>query len=194
MRLSSAARNCVYRSPARLAAATDPVRIDLRARQQVIDPADAVPGAEQTEVGAEQNETAPGVLVLASSATADRRLTGPHSRVLDAFTLPEWIVREDDVAFARKVREQLLIARPGLAIHRMTERPEDRRVTSCSRRHVEIRGDVESRPARKCQFLDSITRPLDDPRHARIEGRALEGSSEHLPEFRDHRLLPVEVP
>ena len=178
--------------PARLAAATDPLRIDFRARQQVIDPADAVPGAEQTEVGAEQNEAASSVLVLASSAAADRRLAGPGSRVLNAFTLPERVVREDDVAFARKVREQLLIARPSLAIHRMAERPKNRWVTSCSRRHIEIHGDVESRPALKCQFLDSIARPLDDPRHARVEGRALEGSPEHLPELRDHHLLPVE--
>ena len=56
------------RPAAGLTAAADPLGIDFRARQQVVDPADAVPRAEQAEVGAEQNEAASGVFVLARSA------------------------------------------------------------------------------------------------------------------------------
>src|SRR6478609_239587 len=97
------------------ASSADPIGIDFRSGQEVVDAADTVPGAEQTEVGAEQNEAASGVLVLAR-ASAECRLAGPASRVLDALTLPERIVGKDDVAFAREVREQLLVARPCLAV------------------------------------------------------------------------------
>ena len=179
------------RPAARLAAAANALGIDFRARQQVVDPADAVPRAEQAEVGAEQDEPASCVLVLAGS-TAERRLAGPASRVLDAFTLPERVVREDDVAFARQVREQLLIAWPGLAIHRVTQRRKNPWAASCSSRHIEVRRDVESRPTLERHSLDAIARPLDDARHARIEGSAIERSSQHLPELRSHHLLPVE--
>ena len=55
-----------------LAAAADALRIDFRARQQVVDPADAVPRAEQAEVRAEQDQPAAGVLVLAGSAPFDQ--------------------------------------------------------------------------------------------------------------------------
>ncbi len=122
----------------------------------------------------------------------ERRLAGPASRILDAFALPERVVREDDVAFAREVREQLLVAWPRLAVHRMPERPENRRTASRSGRHIEVRRDVESRPALERHLLDSIAGPLDGAGHARIEGSAIERPSEHLPELRDHRLLPVE--
>ena len=60
------------RPAARLAAAADPFGVDFRARQQVVDPADAVPRAEQAEVGAEQNQAASGVFVLARSAARSR--------------------------------------------------------------------------------------------------------------------------
>src|SRR5438093_3827750 len=129
--------------------------------------------------------------MLARSST-EQRLARTASRVLDAFTLPERIVREDDVAFARQVRDQLLIAWPGLAIHRVTQRRKNPWAASCSSRHIEVRRDVESRPTLERHFLDAIARPLDDARHARIEGRAIERSSQHLPELHSHHLLPVE--
>ena len=179
------------RPAARLAAAADPIGIDLRARQQVVDPADAVPRAEQAEVRAEQDEAASGVLVLARSA-AERRLAGPASRILDAFTLPERVVGEDDVALAREIREQLLVARPRLAVHRMPQRAENRRAASRSSRHIEVRRHVESRPALERHLLDSIAGPLDGAGHAGIEGSAIERPSQHLPELRDDVLLPVE--
>src|SRR5882672_6799436 len=99
-------------------------------------------------------------------ASAQRRLARTASRVLDAFTLPERVVREDDVAFARQVREQLLVAWPGLAIRRVTQRGKNRRAASRSRRHIDVRRDVESRPAFERHVLDSITGPLDDAGHA----------------------------
>src|SRR6185437_8673363 len=46
-----------------LAAAADPFRIDLGAGQQVVDAANAVPRAEETEVRAEKNQTASGILM-----------------------------------------------------------------------------------------------------------------------------------
>jgi hypothetical protein len=59
-------------------------------------------------------------------------------------------------------------------------------------RHVEVRGDVESRPALERQLLDAIAGPLDDARHARVERISLERSAEHPPDFLDHRFLPVQ--
>src|SRR5439155_11185259 len=61
-----------------------------------------------------------------------------------------------------------------------------------SRRHIEVRRDVESRPTFERHFLDSITGPLDGAGHARIDGSAIERPSQHLPELRNHHLLPVE--
>ena len=129
---------------------------------------------------------------MLARSTAQRRLAGSAPRILNAFTLPERVVREDDVAFARQVREQPLIAWPGLAIHRVTQRGKNRRTASRSRRHIEVRRDVESRPTFERHFLDSITGPLDGTGHARIDGSAIERPSQHLPELRNHHLLPVE--
>src|SRR5439155_20531616 len=131
-------------------------------------------------------------VLMFARASAQRRLARTASRVLDAFTLSERVVREDDVAFARQVREQLLIAWPGLAIHRVTERGKNRRAASPSSRHIEVRRNVESRPTLERHFLDAIARTLDDARHARIESSAIERSSQHLPELCNHHLLPVE--
>ena len=104
------------RRAARLAAAADPLGVDFGPRQQVVDPADAVPRAEQAEVGAEEDQATPGVLVLARSAVGDRGLAGAVARVLDAFPLAERVVRKNHIAFAGQVGEQLLVARPGLAV------------------------------------------------------------------------------
>src|SRR5437879_13279685 len=113
-------------------------------------------------------------------SSAQRRLARTASRVLDAFTLPERVVREDDVAFARQVREQPLIAWPGLAIHRVTQRGKNRRTASRSSRHIEVRRDVEPRPAIESDFLDSITGPLDGASHESIDWNAIVGASQHL--------------
>src|SRR6266513_1860703 len=129
---------------------------------------------------------------MLARSTAQRRLAGSASRILNAFTLPERVVREDAVAFARQVREQLLVAWPGLAIHRVTQRGKNRRTASRTRWHIEVRGDVETRPTFERHFLDSITGPLDGAGHARIDGSAIERPSQHLPELRNHDLLPVE--
>src|SRR5215213_11398972 len=104
------------RPTARLTAAADPLWIHFGARQQVVDASDAVPGAEQSEVGAEQNETPAGVFMLARTS-AERGLAGAASRVLDPFPLTERVVGQDDVAFAREIGEELLIAGPRLAVH-----------------------------------------------------------------------------
>src|SRR6476646_10557574 len=74
----------------------------------------------------------------------------------------------------------------------MAERSQNRRVASRVSREIEIRRDVESRAALECEFLDSIARALDGARHAWIEGISIERSSQHLPQFRDDRSLPVE--
>src|SRR5206468_3452276 len=102
----------------------------------------------------------------------------------------ERVVGQDHVTLARQVREQLLVAWPCLAVHRMAEWSQNRRMTSSLRWHVEVRGDVESRPALERQLLDAIARPFDDARHSRIEGISLERSPEHLPDVVDHRFLP----
>ena len=180
------------RSAARLAAAADPFGIDFRAREQVVDSADAVPGAKEAEVRAEQDEAAPRVLVLGGSSAADRRLAGARSRILDALALSERVVGEHHVAFARQVREQLLVAGPRLAIRRMSERSENRRTPPGPDRHVEIRRDVQARPALEHQLLDAIARPLEDAGHARVERRSLERAAEHLPELRDDGGLPID--
>src|SRR4029450_13203066 len=133
------------RPATRLAAAADPIGIDLRARQQIVDSADSGPGAEQAEVGTEQDETASRVLVLARSA-AQSGLARLAAGILDAFALSERVVREGDLPFARQVREEPLVASPGLAICRVPERPQDRRAAPCSSRHIEVRRDVEPRP------------------------------------------------
>ena len=171
------------RSAARLSAAADPFGIDFCARQQEVDPADAVPHAEQTEVGAEQNKTASGILVLARSATADRRPAGVCSWVLDALALSKRVVGQDHVTLARQIREQLLIAWPRLAVRRMAEWPEDRRMASSRGRQIEVRGDVESWPAFEGQLLDAIAGSVKGARDARIEGRPLQRSAEHLPDL-----------
>src|SRR5439155_5601435 len=117
------------RSAAGLTAAADPFGVDFRARQQEVDAADAVPDAEQTEVGAEQNKAASGIFMLARTA-ADRRLAGAGTWLLDAFPLSERVVREDDVTLPREIREQLLIARPCFAIGQVAEWTKNRRMAS----------------------------------------------------------------
>src|SRR5262245_35110832 len=176
------------RSAAGLPAAADPFGIDFGAREQVVDPANAVPDAKQTEVGAEQDQAASGIFMLARPA-AEGRLASAGSRILDAFALPERVVRQDRVSLAREIRKQFLIARPRLAVCRMSERSQDRRMASLRRRQIEIRGDVELRPAFEHDLLDAITAPLDDAGDARVERSRLERSAEHLPDLFGHGSL-----
>ncbi len=60
------------RGAARLAAAAELVGIDFGPRQQVVEPAYAVPRAIQPEVRAKKNQPAPGVLVLGRPAAEGR--------------------------------------------------------------------------------------------------------------------------
>src|SRR5439155_10996678 len=131
------------------------------ARQQEVDSADAIPSTEQTEVRAEQNKAASGIFMLARSATADRRLAWMAAWVLDALALPERVGRQDDVTFARQTREQLLVARPRLAVRRVAEWRENRRMAARTGGQIEVRGDVESRPAFERQPLDAIAGSLN---------------------------------
>src|SRR5712691_13434516 len=64
-------------------------------------------------------------------------------------------------------------------------------MASGRRRYIEARSDVESRPALERHLLYAIAWTLDDARHARIEGIALERAPEHPPDVVDHRFLSV---
>src|SRR5262245_51918 len=46
---------------------------------------------------------------------------------------------------------------------------------------IDVRRDVESRPAFEVQLLAAISGSLDRPRDARIERRSLQRSAEHCP-------------
>src|SRR5262249_27818919 len=127
------------RSTARLSAAADPFGIDFSTRQQVIDSANAVPDAKETEVGAQQNEAASGIFMLAGCARTNRRLARSRSRILYAFALTERVVGQDHVTLAREIRKQLLIAWPRLAVCRMAEWSEYRGMASLGGRHVQVR-------------------------------------------------------
>ena len=129
---------------------------------------------------------------MLARATAECRLTRTTSRILDAFTLTERVVGEDDVAFAREVGEELLITRPRLAIDRVAERPQDARTTSRAGGHIEIGGDIQPRAALECQLLDSISGPFDGADDACVERSAIERTSKHFPEFADDGLLSIE--
>src|SRR6185436_396356 len=107
-------------------------------------------------------------------ARSDGRLAGTRSRILDALSLSEGVVGQYHVALARQVREQFLVTRPRLAIHRMAERSQNRRMAASRGRQVEVSGDVQARPAFKRHLLDSIAWTLDDAGHARIERILLE--------------------
>src|SRR4029453_14750079 len=130
--------------------------------------------------------------MFAGSTTLNRGLARMAAGVLDAFALPERIVGEDHVALAGQVRGPPMIARPGLAIRRMTERRQNRRAASRPAGQIQVGRDVEPRPALECQLLDSIAFSLDGARDARVEWSTLEGPSQHLPELSDHSLLPVQ--
>src|SRR6185437_56472 len=170
----------------------DPFRIDLGAGQQVVDAANAVPRAEETEVRAEKNQTASGILMFGRSTAFDRRPAGPASRVLDAFALAERVVRQDDVALAREIRKELLVAGPRFPVHRMSQRPQNRGAAPRLRGDAEIRCHVQTRPALERQLLDAVADPLDDARHLRVQRSALERTSQHLPQLFDDGSLPVE--
>src|SRR5262245_65073658 len=75
-----------------LPTAADSILVDLRACQQIVDPADAVPRTEQAKVGTQQNEAASCIFVLAGAARSDGRLAGTPSRVLNALSLSEGVV------------------------------------------------------------------------------------------------------
>src|SRR5262249_343976 len=147
----------------------------------------AVPRAEQAEVGAEEDQAPSRVFVLARAASRDRRLPGTRPWVLDALPLTEGVVGEHDVPLAREIRKEFLIARPRFAVHGMPERSQDRRPAPGGSRYIEIRRDIEARAALECQLLDAVPGPLDRAGHLRIEGRSLERPSKHLPERLDHR-------
>src|SRR5262249_8230094 len=74
----------------------------------------------------------------------------------------------------------------------MAQRCQDAWTTTRSGRHVEIGGDVEARTALERDLLDAVAGALDCSNDARIEGRAIEGTSKHLPQLGDDRLLPIE--
>src|SRR5262245_42180204 len=178
-------------SSARLSTAADPLRVGFGAREQAVDSADAIPHTEQTEVGAEQNQAASGIFMFARSATADRRLAGAAARVLNALALPEWVVGQDHVTFACQIREQLLVARPRLAVRGVAEWRENRRVAARTGGEIEVRGDVESRPAFERQLLDAITGSLHHAHDAWIERSALQRPADHLPHLLSDDLLAL---
>src|SRR6185503_6257999 len=167
------------RGAARLAATADAIGIDFGTCHEVVQRANAVPGAKQAEIRAQEHEAAPRILVLARTA-AERGLAGPRTRILDALALAERVVGKDHVAFASEIRKQLLIARPRLPVYGVAERAEDRRSATRGRRQIEIRGDGQSGSALERQLLDAISGTLDDARDALIEWRSIERSAQHL--------------
>jgi len=74
----------------------------------------------------------------------------------------------------------------------MSKRSENRRTPPGADRYVEIRCDVQARPALERQLLDAIARSLEDSCHARVERRSLERAAEHLPELCDDGGLPID--
>ena len=118
-------------------------------------------------------------------------MAGAIAWILDTFALAERVVRENDVALAREVGEEFLIARPRLAVRRVAEGPEDCRPASRSGRYVEIRRHVQPRTALEYHLFNPVARPLDGARHPRVERSPIERPAEHLPQFRDDRFLPV---
>src|SRR5438128_12384616 len=59
-------------------------------------------------------------------------------------------------------------------------------------RHIEVRRDVDSRPAFERQLLDAIAASLNPARDGRIEGSPLQPSAEHLPDLFGYGFLPLE--
>src|SRR5262245_27737 len=166
IRLSSAARNCVSVPPPDCP--QQPIRsgsASARLRRQSIP---RMPSHTRNKPKLAP-KAASGIFMLARSATADRRLAGAAAWVLNALPLPEWVVREDHVTFARQIREQLLVARPRLAVRGVAEWRENRRVAARTFGQIEVCGDVESRPAFERQLLDAITGSLDHAHDAWIE-------------------------
>src|SRR5262249_16631703 len=149
-----------------------------------------VPRAKQTEVGPEQDQPASRIFMLARAA-ADRGLTGAGTGVLDALALAERGVGEDHIPLARQIREQLLVARPRLAVLRKADRPGNGRMASGVGRYVEVRGHVEVRPALERQLLDAVARSLDRARDSWIERSPLQRSAEHLPQLLGNERLPL---
>src|SRR5262245_17661241 len=74
----------------------------------------------------------------------------------------------------------------------MSERRENRGMASLRRRQIEIRGDVELRPALERQLLDAIAVPLHRARDAWIQRSPLQGPTEHLPDLFGHDSLTLE--
>ena len=60
-----------HRGPAGLTAASDSIGIHFRPRQQVVNPANTIPRAEQSEVGTKQDQPTPGVLVFARTSAVN---------------------------------------------------------------------------------------------------------------------------
>src|SRR5262245_29556651 len=118
---------------------------------------------------------------MLARSTAERRLARATARILDSLALAERIVGKDDVPLASEVGEQLLVTRPRFAVYRMAERPKNRGAASRSRWNVEIRRDVKAGTAFERHLLNAIARALDSSNHARVERRAIEWTSEHLP-------------
>jgi len=59
-------------------------------------------------------------------------------------------------------------------------------MTPLRRRQIEVRSDIQPRPAFERELLDAIAGSIDNPRDARIERRRLQRAAEHLPHLLGH--------
>src|SRR5262249_54899714 len=94
---------------------------------------------------------------------------------------------------ARQIREETLVTGPRLAVRGMTKRSENRRTPPGPDRYVEIRRDIQARPALERQLLDAIARSLEDSCHASVERCSLERAAKHLQELGNDRGLRVDT-
>ena len=152
--------------------------VHLRAREQVVEGAHAVPDlvAVQGRAGEAGQVPEHGVLAAHEVVTAPALRRVPE---LAALPLPHRVPAEDDVAAPRELSAQLLIVLEGLAVGRVTAGDEYGRMRARAFGHVEERGDVQPGLALEHDLLDAVSVHRDRAHDAGVQGRALARQPAH---------------
>ncbi len=151
----------------RIADAADRLRIYLRERGQIVQPAQAVPDAIARQVRAQQVERVAQHGVLATAQIKARAALGGVPE-LASLALPDGVVRQDRIAALRQIDVEDLICVGRLAGRRVAARTEDPR-----HRSADLRRACTARPARNSRegFRTRIFRSRSRrPRSCRSSG------------------------
>ena len=168
-----------HRAPARVAGDADVFRVDLFTCQQIIECADAVPGAPGGEVLTHEKLLIARLEMLAR-AHANGRLEVLVG-VLNALPLPQRIENQDDVPLSGQPLGERLIRLGGFPIGRMPARADDARSRpALAFGKVQVRGHQKTGTTLEQNVFDAVGIAFEGARGPWIEGRLFRPGAEAL--------------